>query len=107
MSLGKIHPATIILGFFIFLDLNGGWYPVGNIGNPCKVIEGLYYEQYKSGEITEKEYGEKLIQLEDRPLDKNDIHCTVRELMFTPFIWLFYPLFLVFLILAWLEPKSH
>ncbi len=99
---------TFLMGnFFIFLDFNGGWYPIGGIGNPCTIVERSYYEQYNSGKITQEEYGEKLMQLEDIPLDKGDIHCAVRELMLTPFIWLFYPLGLVFLVLAWLEPKKR
>jgi len=99
--------AFLIGNLFIYLDLNGGWLPVGNIGNPCKVLERAYFEQYVEGEITLEEYGDKITRLEDKPLTKNDVVCVVRDLMFTPFIWLFQGLFFLFMILAWLETKRH
>lgn len=40
------------------------------------------------------------------PATTFDVFACIRSEMFVPFVWIFYPLGIVFLILGWLEPKE-
>ncbi|TKJ17294.1 hypothetical protein CEE44_02040 [Candidatus Woesearchaeota archaeon B3_Woes] len=96
---------SFLLGnFFIYLDINNGFLPLPSIGNPCNFEERLLLEKYNAGEITIEEYREKI---KDGQLDKYDVTCILGGEMYEPFIYLFNLLWIVFLILAWLEPKKQ
>lgn len=39
-------------------------------------------------------------------LDIGDVYCVINSEMYDPFIWIFHFLWILFIILAWLEPKK-
>lgn len=83
---------------FINLDLRYG-------GMPCGYIEEAILELYTDGEITIEEYGEMLLE-EIKLEDKYDVQCVVLGEIYEPFIYLFYALFVVFMILGFMEKKE-
>ncbi len=102
--------------FFIYLDLNNGFLyslpgEFSETGNVCLDMElsslGIQknlLEKLDNGEITQKEFNDKISEVET--LDKYDVTCILGGEMYEPFIYLFNVLWIVFLILAWLEPKK-
>lgn len=45
-------------------------------------------------------------QISSEPVNLSDVWCIVNAEIYEPFIYMFYSLWIVFLILAWLEPKK-
>jgi len=120
--MNKKQWSTAAFGFlilqiiFIGLDTSNGFLVFDNdlseTGNICLDSElqdnewamGLL-SQFAEGNLTQEEFNERYDSLSR--LDYGDVMCIVRDEVYAPFVWLSFFLFILCMILGWLEPRKN
>lgn len=114
---------TAAFGFFLLnilfinLDVSSGHLislpkEISETGNVCLDLKLMdleisrdMLEKYDLGDITEEEYYDYLER--DYILSESDIYCMLREEVYAPFIYLSFFLFILCMVLGFLEPKER